>query len=64
MPSTTAVADYLVNYKLTSFPTPTRKGKGQKQESSQKLDMAFKKNGGKGWRKPNAHAKVGERATS
>ena len=65
LPSAMATADCLVDYKLTSSSTPTQKGKGQKQESIQKSNMKnFKKNGGKGWKKPDAQAKVGERATS
>ena len=66
IPSAMAATDYLVDYKLTSSsPTPTQKGKSQKQESSQKSDTkTFKKNGGKGWKKPDAQAKVGDRTTS
>ena len=45
---------------MTSSPTPTQMGKGQKLESSQKSESkSFKKNGGKGWKKPDAQAKVG-----
>ena len=65
LPSAMAAVDYLVDYKMTSSPTPTQKGKGQKQELSWKSDTkTFKKNGGKGWKKPGAQAKVGERTTS
>ena len=60
-----SAVDCLVNYKMTSSPTPTQKGKGQKHESSWKMNpKAFKKSGGRGWKKTNSHAKVGERATS
>ena len=50
---------------MTSSPPPTQKGKGQKPKSSRKSNMkAFRKNEGKGWKKPNAQANVGGRATS
>ena len=65
LPLAMAATNYLVDYKMTSSPTPTQKGKGQKQESSWKSESkTSKKNGGKGWKKPNAHTTVGERATS
>ena len=64
LPLAMLATDCRVNYKLTS-PTPTQKGKGQKQESSRKTkSKTFKKSGGKGWKKLDAQAKVGERATS
>ena len=50
---------------MTSSPTPTQKGNGQKQESSRKSESKISKSsGGKGWKKPNTQANVGERATS
>ena len=65
LPSTMAAADCLFDYKVTSSPTPTQKGKGQKQESSRKSESkTSKSSGGKGWKRPDAQAKVGERATS
>ena len=60
-----ATANCLVDDKMTSSSTPTQKGKGQKQESNRKSDTkTFKKNGGKGWKKPDAQAKVVDKATS
>ena len=32
LPSTMAATDYLFDYRVTSSPTPTQKGKGQKKE--------------------------------
>ena len=64
-PSAMAAVNCLFDYKVTSSPTPTQKGKGQKQESSRKLESKTSKtSGGKGWKKPDTQAKVGERATS
>ena len=61
LPLAMTVANCLVDYKMTSSSTPTQKGKRQKQESNRKLDTkTFKKNGGKGGKKPDAQAKVGE----
>ena len=55
----------MVDYKMTCSPTPTQKGKGQKQESSQKLEAKTSKtSGGKGWKRTNTQDKVGERVTS
>ena len=60
-----AAGGCLVDYKMTSSPTPTQKGKGQKQESSRKSELkTSKKNGGKDWKKPNAQVKVAERENS
>ena len=60
-----AAMDCLFDYKVISSSTPTQKGKGQKQESSWKLESKTSKtSGGKGWKKPDTQAKVGERATS
>ena len=54
LPLAMAAADCLVDYKMTSSPTPTRKGKGQKQESSRKLEAKTSKmSGDKGWKRPN-----------
>ena len=65
LPSAMAAADCLFNYKVTSSPTPTQKGKGQKHESSRKSESkTSKSSGGKGWKRPDTQAKVGERATS
>ena len=62
LPSTMAATDCLFDYKITSSPTPTQKGKVQKQESSRKLESkTFKKNEGKEWKKLDVYAKVGER---
>ena len=58
-----AVADYLFDYKVISSPTPTQKAKGQ--ESSRKSESkTYKSNGGKGLKKPDTKAKVGEGETS
>ena len=52
LPSAMAAADCLSDYKVTSSPTPTQKGKGQKQESNLKSESKTSKSGGKGWKKP------------
>ena len=58
-------ADCLSDYRVTSSPTPTQKGKGHSKESNRKSDGKPSKSGGKGWKKPHdAQAKVGERVTS
>ena len=60
-----AATDCVFDYKVTSSPTPTQKGKGKKQESSQKSESKTSKtSGGKGWKKHDTQAKVGERAIS
>ena len=60
-----AATDCLFDYKVTSSPTPTQKGKDQKQELSRKSESkTSKSSGGKGWKKPDTQAKVRERATS
>ena len=57
--------NHLFDYKVTSSPTLTQKGKGQKQESIWNLESkASKSSGGKGWKKPDTQAKEGEKATS
>ena len=51
-PSAMAAVDCLIDYKVTFSPTPTQKRKGQKQESSQKLESKTSKaSGGKSWKK-------------
>ena len=65
LPSAMAAVDCLFDYKVTSSPTPTQKGKDQKQESSRKVESKTSKtSGGKGWKRLDSQAKVGERATS
>ena len=65
LPSPMSIVDCLVYYKLTSSPTPTQKRKGQKQDSNRKTNpKTFKKSEGKGWKRPDMQAKVGEMATS
>ena len=65
LPSAMATTNCLSDYRVTSSPTPTQKGKGQNKESNRKLDSKTSKSGGKGWKKPqDTQAKVGERATS
>ena len=60
-----AAVDCLFDYKVTSSPTPTQKGKDKRQESSRKVESkTFKTSGGKGWKRPDTQAKVGERETS
>ena len=51
LPSAMAAADCLSDYRVTSSPTPTQKGKGQKQELNRKSESKTSKSGGKGWEK-------------
>ena len=43
LPSVMAAVDCLSDYKVTSSPTPTQKGKGQKQESNWKSESKTSK---------------------
>ena len=43
LPSTMAATDCLFDYKMTSSPTPTQKGKNHKQESSRKSESKTSK---------------------
>ena len=60
-----AAEDCLSDYRVTSFSTPTQKGKGKNKESNRKSDAKTSKSRCKGWKKPqDTQAKVGEKGTS
>ena len=64
LPSAMAAADCLLDYKVNPSPTPTQKGKGPKLESNRKSEKKTSKSGGKGGKKPERQAKVGEKGAS